>query len=193
MTIAEQETILLPDQVNRLIVTLAQQVYNDMTRDSEGEWVIVGIRSGGALVARMLRAELAQLQGRTWPIGFLDITFYRDDLDTVGPNPVVEATDLSMDIDDKKIILVDDVLYTGRTIRAALNALFDFGRPESVDLVVLVDRGGHRQLPIQPHYTGLTVETSRWERIKLVEQKTAQEPGMVAVVRYRHSNPVTGT
>ncbi|MBF0123918.1 MAG: bifunctional pyr operon transcriptional regulator/uracil phosphoribosyltransferase PyrR [Magnetococcales bacterium] len=185
MSMPEREAILLPDQVQHLITTLAQQVYHDMVR-SEGEWVIVGIRSGGAVVARLLRAELARLQGRSWPIGFLDITFYRDDLDTVGPNPVVEATDLSMDIDDKKIILIDDVLYTGRTIRAALNALFDFGRPESVDLVVLVDRGGHRQLPIQPHYAGLTIDTSRWERIKLVERG---EEG-VAVVRYRHSNPV---
>ena len=164
----EEEILISPEQANLLLIDLARRLHEDALQQPMGR-VIVGIRSGGAVVAKLLRKELAHLQGSSLPMGFLDITFYRDDLDTVGPNPVVESTDLSMDIDDKKIILVDDVLYTGRTIRAALNALFDFGRPESVELLVLVDRAGHRQLPIQPHYAGLVIATERLERIKLVE------------------------
>ncbi|MBF0402012.1 MAG: bifunctional pyr operon transcriptional regulator/uracil phosphoribosyltransferase PyrR [Magnetococcales bacterium] len=131
-------------------------------------WVVIGIRRGGALVAQRLWERLSQRLVQRIPIGFLDITFYRDDLDTIGPNPVVGATDLRMDIDDKRIILVDDVLFSGRTIRAAMNALFDYGRPERVDLLVLVDRGG-RQLPIQPDHVGLVVQPEEGEFIKLLD------------------------
>lgn len=150
------------------IEALADHLHGERVgRDPEG-WVVIGIRRGGALVAERLWERLSQRWARTLPIGFLDITFYRDDLDTIGPNPVVGATDLSMDIDDKRIILVDDVLFTGRTIRAAMNALFDYGRPERVDLLVLVDRGG-RQLPIEPDYVGLVVEPEEGEFIKLLD------------------------
>ena len=134
-----------------------------------GAWVVIGIRRGGALVAQRLWERLCQRLGQKIPMGFLDITFYRDDLDTIGPNPVVGETDLQMDIDDRRIVLVDDVLCTGRTIRAAMNALFDYGRPESVDLLVLVDRGG-RQLPIQPHHVGLVVQPAPGEFIKLLDR-----------------------
>ncbi|MBF0125618.1 MAG: bifunctional pyr operon transcriptional regulator/uracil phosphoribosyltransferase PyrR [Magnetococcales bacterium] len=164
-----REEILLSAQETRAMIhQLAETVLADATRPEKR--VVVGIRRGGAVVARLLRERLNQLLDRQLPMGFLDITFYRDDLHTIGPNPVVGATDLTMKIDDKRIILVDDVLFTGRTIRAALNALFDYGRPESVDLLVLVDRGG-RQLPIQPDYAGRVIEAGGRESIKLVERE----------------------
>ncbi|MBF0285959.1 MAG: bifunctional pyr operon transcriptional regulator/uracil phosphoribosyltransferase PyrR [Magnetococcales bacterium] len=169
--------LLTPEQTKATIEALAVQLCRGLSDPHKR--VVVGIRRGGALVARLLRDQLAQCHGIELPLGFLDITFYRDDLDTIGPNPVVGATDMSMDLDDKRIILVDDVLFTGRTIRAALNALFDYGRPERVDLVVLVDRG-FRQLPIQPDFVGMTVATGPREFIKLHPQ---QDEGYPMVVR----------
>ncbi|MBF0425501.1 MAG: bifunctional pyr operon transcriptional regulator/uracil phosphoribosyltransferase PyrR [Magnetococcales bacterium] len=171
MTQLHEEIVMTADAVRQAVDRLAQHIQADVTQPQN--WVVIGIRRGGAVVARLLRDRLTQLRGITLPIGYLDITFYRDDLDTVGPNPLVGATDLAMDIDDKHIILVDDVLFTGRTIRAALNALFDFGRPEGVSLAILVDRG-HRQLPIQPDYVAETLETQRRESIKLVEKGTGE-------------------
>ncbi|MBF0621743.1 MAG: bifunctional pyr operon transcriptional regulator/uracil phosphoribosyltransferase PyrR [Magnetococcales bacterium] len=163
-----EETLLTPQQTIETIDDMAKRIHADITRPEKR--VVVGIRRGGAMVAEMVQQRLNTLLGIELPIGYLDITFYRDDLDTVGPNPVVGATDLTMNIDDQRIILVDDVLFSGRTIRAALNALFDYGRPEIVDLMVLVDRGG-RQLPIQPDYVGKVVKTEENSResIKLVK------------------------
>ncbi len=181
MADSKRETILLtPEQCHDALHEVAEQLRANI--EAPEKWVMVGIRRGGAVIARLLQAYLARHKGLPLPIGYLDITFYRDDLDTIGPNPVVGATDLSMDIDDKRIILVDDVLFTGRTIRAALNALFDYGRPDSVDLLVLVDRG-NRQLPIQADYIGRKVEgaTAR-ESIKLLYQDEA-DPRDISVVR----------
>ncbi|MBF0463322.1 MAG: bifunctional pyr operon transcriptional regulator/uracil phosphoribosyltransferase PyrR [Magnetococcales bacterium] len=171
LPIFTDKLLLSPPDTLALIDTLAARLHTTHWQHPQqtGEWVVIGIRRGGALVAQRLWAQLCQRSGQTIPIGFLDITFYRDDLDTIGPNPVVGETDLQMDIDDKRIILVDDVLFTGRTIRAAMNALFDYGRPESVELLVLVDRGG-RQLPIQPHHVGLVVQPAEGEFVKLLDQ-----------------------
>lgn len=168
-----RETVMLPHEATLdTIDDLAERIRQAITEPER--YALVGIRSGGAVVARHLRRRLAEKLGVKLPMGYLDITFYRDDLDTIGPNPVLEATELDFDIDGKRILLVDDVIFSGRTIRAALNALFDFGRPELVRLVVLVDRG-HRQLPIQPDFSGLTVETTFRESIKLrTEQETLQ-------------------
>ena len=166
MTDFHDDMLLPPERTLVLIDQLATRLHGTITHPEKR--AVVGIRRGGALVARLLRERLNHLLGMELPIGFLDITFYRDDLDTIGPNPVVGDTDLTMDIDDKRIILVDDVLFTGRTIRAALNALFDYGRPEIVDLLVLVDRGG-RQLPIQPAFCGITLEAGERESIKLLD------------------------
>lgn len=164
-----EEITLNHDQTLAVINQMAQNLYTNITMPEK--CVVIGIRRGGALVARLLREQLNTLLGQELPIGFLDITFYRDDLDTVGPNPVVGPTDFIMDIDDKHIILVDDVLFTGRTIRAALNALFDYGRPEQVNLAVLINRGG-RQLPIQADYTGITVDAGEREFVKIVKDTT---------------------
>lgn len=176
MAFERQETILPPEETERLIQTVADRLYADITHPEKR--VVVGIHRGGAILAKKIRDRLAERLAMEIPLGFLDISFYRDDLDTVGPNPVLSGTDLPMSIDDKRIILVDDVLFTGRTIRAALNALFEFGRPELVDLTVLVDRG-RRQLPIQPDYRGLKVKTGDNESIKVLEG----EDGRHSVIR----------
>jgi pyrimidine operon attenuation protein / uracil phosphoribosyltransferase len=177
MAIQSEKILLSNPEVLETIDSLADRLYQDITQPQKR--VVVGIRRGGAMVSRLLWQRLNQRLGRELPIGFLDISFYRDDHNTVAANPVIGATDLSMDIDGKRIILVDDILFTGRTIRAALNALFDYGRPEIVDLLVLADRGG-RQLPIQPDYCGLNVEADQMESIKLVDQK---ETGLILVRR----------
>ncbi|OSM00306.1 bifunctional pyr operon transcriptional regulator/uracil phosphoribosyltransferase PyrR [Magnetofaba australis] len=166
MKIIQENTLLTPDDTHRLIGQIADRLVADITRPDLR--AVVGIRRGGALVAEALHARLQERLGVELPLGHLDISFYRDDLETIGPNPVVGGTDLQFDIDGKRIILVDDVLQSGRTIRAALNALFEFGRPEIVDLAVLVDRK-QRQLPIQPTYRGLELETGEREVIKLIK------------------------
>jgi len=124
--------------------------------------VLLGIHSGGVWVAQRLR----DLLGITHPLGSLDISFYRDDFSRIGMHPQVRPSELPFDVDGRHIILVDDVLYTGRTIRAALNEIFDYGRPASVLLVVLVDRGG-RELPIAPDVAGLTLQLAAQQQIKL--------------------------
>ena len=177
MNIQSEKILLSNREIIETIDDLSERLFQDITQPQKR--VVVGIRRGGAMVARLLRERLNQRLGIEIPIGFLDISFYRDDHKTVASNPLIGATDLTMNIDDKRIILVDDVLFTGRTIRAALNALFDYGRPEIVDLVVLADRGG-RQLPVQPDYSGLNVEAGPMESIKLIDEK---ESGLILVRR----------
>ncbi len=177
MDIKSEKILLSNKEILKTVDKLAERLHKDITKPKKR--VVVGIRKGGAIVARLLWKRLNKLLDRELPIGFLDISFYRDDHHTVASNPVIGTTELTMNIDDKRIILVDDVLFTGRTIRAALNALFDYGRPEIVDLMVLADRGG-RQLPIQPDYAGLDIEADRMESIKLIDKK---EDGLILVRR----------
>ena len=129
---------------------------------------LVGIRSRGEHLARRLAARLKEITDRSVPTGTLDITLYRDDLmrQPVGPQPLVRRTDIPFSIDDRVILLVDDVLYTGRTIRAALDALIDFGRPRAIQLIAFVDRG-HRELPIKADYVGKNLPTSRRESVQV--------------------------
>ena len=140
------------------------------------ELALVGIRTRGVPIARRLARAIAEINNHEIPTGALDITLYRDDLmrHAVGPQPVVRSTEIPFSIDDKKILLVDDVLYTGRTIRAALDALIDFGRPKKVMLAVLVDRG-HRELPIHADVIGKTVPTDANEVIKVKLAETDDE------------------
>ncbi|MDX8402543.1 MAG: bifunctional pyr operon transcriptional regulator/uracil phosphoribosyltransferase PyrR [Mariprofundaceae bacterium] len=133
---------------------------------TEGEVSLIGILRGGARVADALQARL-EAAGRQVRRGHLDISFYRDDLDAIGPHPEVRPSDLPFDLNERRIWLVDDVLYTGRTIRAALGELFDYGRPAAVRLAVLVDRGG-RELPIAPDCAGLRIEAGANESVELV-------------------------
>ncbi|MCK5161740.1 MAG: bifunctional pyr operon transcriptional regulator/uracil phosphoribosyltransferase PyrR [Candidatus Aureabacteria bacterium] len=128
--------------------------------------VVVGIRTRGVYLAKRLIDKLGKLEKIEIPFGVLDITFYRDDLDKIDEKPVVHSTEINLDLTDKVVIVVDDVLYSGRTVRAALNALMDFGRPKKVELAVLIDRG-HRELPIKADYVGKNIPTSSREKIKL--------------------------
>ena len=127
---------------------------------------LVGIQQGGVLLARRIASIVESIEDRSLDVGILDISFYRDDINQTLKQPVVKETDIPCSIDDKTVVLVDDVLFTGRSIRAAMDALIDFGRPAQIQLAVLIDRG-HRQLPIRPDYVGKNIPTSFNERIEV--------------------------
>ena len=152
------------DRVSRSLTRIAHEIL-ERNRGVEN-LALVGIRARGVPIADRIAAELKKLSGVTVPTGALDITLYRDDLmrHAVGPQPVIRRTEIPFSIDDRLILLVDDVLYTGRTIRAALDALIDFGRPRAIQLVALVDRG-HRELPIRADYVGRNIPTSRQQTV----------------------------
>jgi pyrimidine operon attenuation protein/uracil phosphoribosyltransferase len=147
------------DRIARTLTRIAHEIL-ERNRGLD-ELAFVGIRSRGFPLARRLARLLHEIGGHDIPTGALDVTLYRDDLmrKTVGTQPVIQSTEIAFSIDDKRILLVDDVLYTGRTIRSALDALVEFGRPRSIQLVVLVDRG-HRELPIKADYVGKNLPTS---------------------------------
>jgi pyrimidine operon attenuation protein/uracil phosphoribosyltransferase len=134
--------------------------------DGAGDLGIVGIRRRGVFLAQRLGEMIQRIEKKPVPVGTLDISLYRDDLSTVGPKPVVQKSEIGFPITGKKIVLVDDVLYTGRTTRAALDALFDKGRPQRVQLCVLIDRG-HRELPIEATFVGRRVQTTEREIIEV--------------------------
>jgi pyrimidine operon attenuation protein/uracil phosphoribosyltransferase len=142
--------------------------------------VLIGMRTRGVPLAERLAAAIEGIEGEKVPVGALDISFYRDDLPTRGPSLQVAPSEIPTDITGKRIVLVDDVLYTGRSIRAALDAVTDFGRPTRIQLAVLVDRG-HRELPIRPDYIGKNIPTSRLEeiRVRLVETDGKDEVAIV--------------
>jgi len=127
---------------------------------------LVGVRSRGEHVAMRLRRKIAEIEGVEIPLGVIDITLYRDDLNHRDQQPTVKGTDISFDVEGRRILLVDDVLYTGRTVRAAMDVIVDFGRPEKIELVVLVDRG-HRELPIRADYVGKNLPTNPRERVSV--------------------------
>jgi pyrimidine operon attenuation protein / uracil phosphoribosyltransferase len=154
------------DRMSRALTRIAHEIL-ERNRGLD-DVALVGIRARGVPLARRLAHALKEINGDDVPTGALDITLYRDDLmrQPVGPQPVVRRTEIPFSIDDRRILLVDDVLYTGRTIRAALDALIDFGRPRNIQLVVLVDRG-HRELPIKPDYVGKNVPTSLKQSVQV--------------------------
>lgn len=139
----------------------------ELIRDGLKNVALVGIRTRGVPIAEKVAASIAAQAHQTVPVGVLDINLYRDDLSEVDEQPVVGKTDLPFDITEKGIILVDDVLYTGRTIRAAMDALIDYGRPKFIRLLAMIDRGW-RELPIRPDYVGKTIETSLDENVKVM-------------------------
>jgi pyrimidine operon attenuation protein/uracil phosphoribosyltransferase len=154
------------DRISRALTRIAHEIV-ERNRGVDG-LALVGIRSRGVPLARRLARALQQITGDEVETGALDITLYRDDLmrHAVGPQPLVRRTEIAFSIDDRTIVLVDDVLYTGRTTRAALDALIDFGRPRAIQLVALVDRG-HRELPIRADYVGKNIPTSRQESVQV--------------------------
>jgi len=167
--------------IDRAVARLATEVAEKARAEaSERGLAIVGIRRGGVHLAGRLRARLRELIGQELPVGTIDIALYRDDLDEKGAVPVVGPTDVRFPIDGKTIVLVDDVLYTGRTVRAALDELVDFGRPRRVWLLVLVDRGG-RELPIAPDFVGahITVDDRDDVQVRLTEAGAPEDAVIV--------------
>jgi pyrimidine operon attenuation protein / uracil phosphoribosyltransferase len=128
---------------------------------------LIGIHTRGVYLAERIKSRIKDIEGIEVPIGQMDITLYRDDWTRIGPHPLVKTTNISFSVDKRQIILVDDVLFTGRTIRAGMDAVIDFGRPDRIELAVLVDRG-HRELPIQANYVGKFVETKRSETVNVL-------------------------
>ena len=159
-------SVMDADRMGRTLTRIAHEIL-ERNRDF-GELALVGIRTRGVPIARRLARAIHDINGHDVPTGALDITLYRDDLmrHAVGPQPVIHRTEIPFSIDDKRILLVDDVLYTGRTIRAALDALIDFGRPKAIQLVVLIDRG-HRELPIKADYVGKNLPTSLGQSVQV--------------------------
>ncbi|MGH9345823.1 MAG: bifunctional pyr operon transcriptional regulator/uracil phosphoribosyltransferase PyrR [Vicinamibacterales bacterium] len=158
--------IMDADRIARTLTRIAHEIV-ERNKGVDG-LALVGIRTRGVPLARRLARTLKEITGDEVPTGALDITLYRDDLmrHAVGPQPVVRRTEITFSIDERTIILVDDVLYTGRTIRAALDALIDFGRPKAIQLICLVDRG-HRELPIKADYVGKNLPTSLSESVQV--------------------------
>lgn len=144
------------------------------------ETAIIGMRTRGVFIAQRLTDKIKEATGNIPDFGILDVTFYRDDFRTRLKQPNVQVTDIPFSIDEKNLIIVDDVLYTGRTIRAALNALMDFGRPAKIDLAVLIDRG-HRELPIQPNFVGEVSKTLSSEEIRVHIEEVDKEDGVFIV------------
>jgi pyrimidine operon attenuation protein/uracil phosphoribosyltransferase len=157
-----EKQILSSDDMRRAITRIAHEIAE--RNEGAGDLVLIGIRRRGAPLAERIAQNLAHIEGVRVPVGVLDITLYRDDLNRRGPAPVVHSTNIPVDLTDRTVILVDDVLYTGRTVRAALDALADLGRPARIQLAVLIDRG-HRELPIRADFVGKNVPTARDERI----------------------------
>ena len=164
----EKVQIMNAEDIHRALMRISHEILER----SHGvtDLVIVGIKNRGDNLARRLARNLKQIEGTEVPVGVMDITLYRDDVDLFDEKATVNRTDIPFEITGKQVILVDDVLYHGRTVRAAMDALMDFGRPETIQLAVLIDRG-HRELPIAADYVGKTIQTSRkeWVRTQLVE------------------------
>jgi pyrimidine operon attenuation protein/uracil phosphoribosyltransferase len=167
---APMPQVMDADRMSRALTRIAHEILE--RNRGTAELALVGIRRRGVPLARRIAAALHDINGDDVPTGALDITLYRDDLmrQPVGPQPVLRRTEIPFSIDDRRILLVDDVLYTGRTIRAALDALIDFGRPRAIQLIVLIDRG-HRELPIKADYVGKNIPTSPAEsvQVRLIE------------------------
>ena len=157
----EKAQVLDEAALDRALTRIAHEILE--RNGGAKDLALVGLRTRGVTLAHRLAAKLAAIDGATVPVGTLDITLYRDDLDMRGA-PVIRGTDIPFSIKNKTVVLVDDVLYTGRTIRAALDALIDLGRPAMIQLAILVDRG-HRELPIRPDYIGKNLPTSRRESV----------------------------
>jgi pyrimidine operon attenuation protein/uracil phosphoribosyltransferase len=160
----EKGRLMSASEIERTLVRLAHEIVEK--NDGAANLGLVGIKRRGIPLAERLAKLIMNIEKRPVDVGVLDISFYRDDLSTAGPRPIVKPGDLGFDVNGRDIVLMDDVLYTGRTVRAALDALFDHGRPKSVQLLVLIDRG-HRELPIQATFTGRMVPTSRREIIEV--------------------------
>ena len=165
--------IMTAEEIRRAVIRISHEIVEKQA-GTEG-LVLVGIQRRGVPIAHRIGASILEHEGASLPVGALDITFYRDDLSMLAQQPVVKGTDLPFDVTGTTVVLVDDVLYTGRTIRAAMDALMEFGRPQAIRLAVLVDRG-HRELPIRADHVGKNVPTSREELVRVrIEEIDAED------------------
>jgi pyrimidine operon attenuation protein / uracil phosphoribosyltransferase len=159
-----EKVLMVPVDIERALMRIAHEI---VEKNSGAEnLILVGIETRGVPLARRLASAIKNIEGISIPIGSLDISLYRDDISTLNLKPVVHRTEVLTDVTDNNVILVDDVFYTGRSIRAAMDAIMDLGRPETIQLAVLIDRG-HRQLPIRADYVGKNIPTAKTEEIKV--------------------------
>ncbi len=173
MSLRRKAVIADAAEMRRAILRIAHEILerNKGTQDL----ALVGIRRRGVPLAERIRAAIRGIEGVEVPLGVVDITLYRDDLRTISPQPLVHSTELPFEVENRVLILIDDVLYTGRTVRAALEAIMDYGRPRAIQLAVLIDRG-HRELPIRADYVGKNVPTSQREIVKvMVEEEDGKD------------------
>ncbi len=175
--------ILDAEGIQRVLMRISHEIL-ERDRGIEG-LALVGIRSRGEFLARRLQKILTSVGEQPVPVGALDITLYRDDLSLIAASPIVRATEIPFDVTGRRVIIVDDVLFTGRTVRAAMDALADLGRPQTIELAVLIDRG-HRELPIRADYVGKNIPTSQKE---LVQVRLAEADGVDEVVIEEPSRP----
>ncbi len=176
MRFREKARIMDRDSVRRALIRIAHEIVE--RNKGTDDLVIVGIRRRGVIIAQRLASFVKEIETKAVPTGILDITLYRDDLTTRADQPLVQKTEIPFSITGKKVVLVDDVLYTGRTIRAAMDALIDLGRPQMIQLAVLIDRG-HRELPIRADYVGKNVPTSKRENVSVLIQEFDDEDGVM--------------
>ena len=164
MNIREKAQIMTATEIERTLIRLAHEIVerNGGTKNL----ALIGIRRRGVPLAERLAKSIREFEKAQVPVGYLDINLYRDDLSTVATQPVIQSTEIHFPINDITIVLVDDVLYTGRTVRAAMEALLDYGRPKAIQLCALIDRG-HRALPIRPNYIGKSIPTARTDRVQV--------------------------
>ena len=160
-----KHTIIDAPGIDRMLTRMAHEIL-EVHKGAE-KLTLIGIQTRGVHMVRRLRKRIQAIEGIEVPVGILDITLYRDDWTRISHHPVIQATDISFSLDDRDIILMDDVLFTGRTVRAAMDALIDFGRPQRIELAVLVDRG-HREIPIQDNYIGKVVPTRKTETVNVM-------------------------
>jgi len=176
MELKVKKELIDSDGIRRALTRISHEIIEK----NEGleDVIIIGIRTRGVPLAKRITSKLEEIEGKQVPRGILDITLYRDDLTTIANQPIVHQTEIPVDITDKKVILVDDVLYTGRTVRSALDALMDLGRPKSIQLAILVDRG-HRELPIRADFVGKNLPTSKSEVISVNLKEVDGKDGVV--------------
>lgn len=173
-----KSTLMDSKNIQRTLKRLTHEILEK--HQGVDDLVIIGIRNRGDVLAKRIIESIKNIESSTVPLGILDITLYRDDFQLFNEKPVLKETDISFDISNKKIILIDDVLYTGRTIRAALDALIDLGRPALIQVAVLVDRG-HRELPIKADYVGRNIPTSKMEQIEVKLKEIDGEDSVVLI------------
>jgi pyrimidine operon attenuation protein/uracil phosphoribosyltransferase len=180
MRVEEKRQLLSAEEIARTL----RRVAHEIVEKSGGakDLALIGIRRRGVPLSQRLAKEINGFARVEVPVGTLDITLYRDDLSTVGPQPIVQSTAIDFPVDDRDLVVVDDVLYTGRTIRAAMNGLFDLGRPRRIRLCVLIDRG-HRELPVEATFIGSTIQTSDTEIVEVRLQEIDGEERVMLVDR----------